>query len=841
MSCFLSYALTGITGDCSNLSGGSFGIVISGSAPDYTIQWISPNTNTVSLGAGVSAYTVTNLSAGTYTFQVTDSCLDPGNITLGPISIYISSGVCSSITNVSNTVCHLDNGSLTATTQYDYGNNSYYLYHNTLGYISSATTSYSITPPGGVFTSLTAGTYYVLATDGGGCSGVTNSVIVQDSTQLDYGVYVVNDAGCNVNSGKLFVTGLTGTPPYTYLWSNGETTDSISGLTANSYDITVGDSSGCVVQKTATVQKVPTIGQAGVLVSPPACFGNNGTVTVILSGGTAPYYYSGSNGNITVAFSNVYEFNNLPAGQFDYFVQDSGLCSFTSGVSLLTPQTFNIVSVNTTNSKCNNNSGTITPLLSSGTPPYVFKLTSPDGNVSSITTTLTSYEFSNLSSGVYTLSILDGGGCEYINTYEIINEVLFTIGTNVTGTTCGLNNGIVEITVNGGTGPFLYEMAGQSEISNLRTKKFQNLDNGSYIINVTDNSVPCKQSTSVLVDDSFGVNFTINTQNPTGSNNGQIQLFITSGQPPFVYDWSDNVGAQTGQLITNLSAGTYSIKITDDNGCSNVRNVILNGINCSVAYEVYNFCENQFANTGDLIKKGPLQMLNEGFNDLTLGDDNCILNQAIFEANVIVSGVSTSTVFYTGDTLYDVPSDSLWSTTIRNLLLAYDGIGNVTINISTNKVTITTDCGSEVSLLDSDIIVNMIIHYDVSCVSCSLYCDYPQTGVCDDYKLTQTLSVQSVLDPSVQILEQYDGGYGPGSNLEQTWRVVPVTANVTRGCLNSYWENQDPPVTDPEDIANDNRAIRDACVSAKLALALATAPFTWANNFIPSFQINKFF
>jgi hypothetical protein len=840
MACSLTYTIVGLTGDCMNLDEGSFEISIFGTAPDYTIQWLTPFTDVIPLGVGVTSYEEIGLSAGTYTFNIIDSCTDPINTSI-PVSIYISSGVCVSIDSVENTVCNLDNGSITARTEYDYGSNVYYLYHNTLGYITSADTMNSISPSGVVFDTLTAGTYYVVATDGGGCTGVTSSVIVQDSSQLDFGVYVVNDAGCNVNSGKLFVTGLTGTAPYTYLWSNGNTTDSITDLVAGSYTITVSDRTGCVVVKTVNIAKVPQVGQAGVLVSPPACFGNNGTVYLIISGGTAPFYFSGSNGTFNVTFDNFYEFTGLPSGVFNYYVQDSGLCSFTGGVSLLTPSSFNIISVNTVNSKCGDNLGQILPVISNGTTPYVYVLTPPSGNPQEVTTELANYPFTNLSSGIYNLSITDGSGCQYSKNYEVLNESIFTFDAEVTGTTCGISNGIVEVTVVDGTGPFLYEMGDQSELSNLRTKKFQGLDNGSYTLSVTDTNVPCKQSTTLFVDDSEGVDFIVTPQNPTGTNNGSIQLFIISGQPPFTYDWSENVGAQTGLLVTSLSAGTYTIKVTDDNDCVNEKTIILEGTNCSVSYEIYNFTEDTFNNTGDLIKKGQLQMLNEGFSDLTLGDSNCILNEAVFEASVSVNGVISSNSFYTGNTLFEVPSDTLWATTIRNLLLSYDGIGNVVINNSTNKITISTDCNSEVTLLDSDILVNLIIHYDISCVSCSLSCDYPQTGVCDDYKLTETLEVQSVLDPSVQILELYDGGDGPGSNYQQTWRVVPVIANVTKGCLDSYWENQDPPVTDPEDIAADNRDIRDDCFTAKLALAYATAPFTWANNFIPSFQINKFF
>ena len=718
MGCLLNYSLTGITGDCSNLGTGSFGISITGSAPTYTIQWISPITDPVPLGLGVTAYTATNLSSGTYTFNIVDSCADPSNGILGPISIYISSGTCASITNIKNTVCNLENGSLTATTQYDYGNGGYYLYHNTLGYITSATTNNSISPPGAVFNNLTPGTYYVVANDGGGCTGVTSSVIIQDSTNLDFDIYVVNDAGCSLNSGKLFINNLNGNPPYTYLWSNGATTDSIEDLNSGSYSVTVSDRTGCVVNKIANVLEVPPIGQAGVYVTQPSCFNNNGTLTLIVSGGTAPYYFSGSNGTITVQFDNVYTFENLAAGNFSYYVQDAALCKFTSSTSLSTPLSFNLISVNTQNSKCDDSSGKISVLLTSGTQPYTFKLTAPDGSNKSVTTESTSYEFTGLVSGVYTLSISDGGNCVYVNTYEIINEELFTVDFKITGTTCGLSNGVIEVTIDGETdGPFLYELDGQSVPSNLLTNTFKNLDNGSHTLSVTDTSVLCKQNFTLNVQDSNGVDFNVSPQNPTSGNNGQIQLFITKGQPPFVYVWSPNVGEQTGQLVTNLSVGTYHVKITDDNGCVNEKTITLQGVSCSVAYEIYNFSSENFENNGELMKKGPHQMLTEGYYDLTQCDINCVLNSAIFEALVTVGDVTQSLEFYTSTGLNDYPSDSLWGTTIRGLLLTFDGIGDVIIDNSTNKITIITDCESEVSLSDVDVLIKMAIHYDISCES----------------------------------------------------------------------------------------------------------------------------
>ena len=714
MACNLTYALTGITGDCSSLSGGSFSISITGSAPDYVIQWVSPYTTTIPLGAGVTHYTATGLTAGTYSFNVVDSCIDPGQTSL-LISLYISSGTCVSVNNVDNTLCNLDNGSISASTQFNYGRTIFSLYHNSLGFIRS---TQNIPTGNVIFDNLSAGPYYIVADDGGGCTGRTSTVIVQDSSQLDYGIYVVNDAGCAVNSGKLYVTGITGTPPYTYLWSNNESTSSITGLTSGSYDVTVGDSSGCVVVKTAIVNKVLPVGQAGVYVTQPACFGSNGSATIVLSGGTPPFYYSGSNGVIIVDFANFVEFTNLPGGTFSYYVQDAGLCTYYGRVSLQTPSSFNLVNVTTTNTSCGNNSGSLTAAISNGLEPYVYKLS----GVNAVTTTLPSYTFSNLSSGTYTLTITDGSNCSYTNQYTIEDNVQFNYTFSSTGTTCAKDNGIISVTVTNGIGPYLFEVGEVSQIISSNTATFNGFADGTYNISVTDTGNNCKISNRVILEDSVNVDFLVQSTNPLNSNNGTITLFITSGEPPFTIDWSDNVGGQTGMSIGGLSAGTYNVTVTDDNGCILQRTIDLVGDVCVVSYEVYSVCQDEFQSNGQLIEKTPLLMLNEGYADLTSDESGCVLNDAIFEAIVNVSGITTSSIFYTATTLSQAPSEGLFATTVRNLLLGYDGIGNVVINNTTNKITITSDCESEVSLLDVDVVVNLKIYYDISC-SCSKNCN----------------------------------------------------------------------------------------------------------------------
>jgi len=255
MACSLSYILTSLSGDCTNSNLGGFSIDITGSAPDYSIQWINPALGTIVLGAGVTGYTATTLSAGTYSFNILDSC-SPTNTSL-PININISSGTCVSISGIQNTTCNLNNGSITGQTSNLYNVGLFSLYNTLSGFVTSGA-SFSNTYS---FTDLSPGIYYIIADDGGGCSGQSETTIIQPSTNIDWGFYTVMDSGCaNVDSGKIYVTGLTGTPPFTYLWTNGETTDFITGLTGGSYSILITDSLGCTLSKTATITEVDPLG-----------------------------------------------------------------------------------------------------------------------------------------------------------------------------------------------------------------------------------------------------------------------------------------------------------------------------------------------------------------------------------------------------------------------------------------------------------------------------------------------------------------------------------------------------------------------------------------------------
>ncbi len=136
-----------------------------------------------------------------------------------------------------------------------------------------------------------------------------------------------------------------------------------------------------------------------------------------------------------------------------------------------------------------------------------------------------------------------------------------------------------------------------------------------------------------------------------------------------------------------------------------------------MSYQSYVMGAEQF-NLVSPTKRGILQMLNEGFDDLTTGNTNCDLVTTEFYAKVQVQpiGVVLEQLFFTGTSLIQPPSDSLWYSTIESMLESIYGIGNVTVNQLTNEITIETD-RSETSLNGQEVIIELIIVYDIMCLT----------------------------------------------------------------------------------------------------------------------------
>ncbi len=711
------------------------GTNVGGATPanDITITVISLQpSDIVPLGIGVTTYTQTNLYAGTYTINLIDSCLPINNVYT--IDIYISSGTSVSITGIRDTLCDLPNGAITAETSNYYGLATFSLYEQDGTYVTSGT----LISDTYVFNDVEGGYYYVIGDDGGGCTGQSATFLVKSSITVDYGFYVVNNAGCSVdNAGAIYITGLTGTPPYTYLWSNGETTQNITGITSGSYSVQVEDSTGCIKTLGATVIDVEPVSFGSFDLTPPSCFVGDGEITVNVIGGTPPYSYLGSNGVNGISFAQSYTFTGLGSGNFTVTVTDAGLCTFTQSITLLTPNSFTLVSFNTTNSFCNDSSGKVVISLVGGTAPYNFKITDSSGNTYNQTSMTTpNATFSGLKSGIYSIEIEDSGigTCVYNSTFTINNTSKFGLSATTVGSACNSSEGEVTLNIStGGTQPYTYEINDQFAIFTGLSYTFTGLTPGNYSATVTD-STNCGQNVNFSILSTSSIDFNLVSTPADLGGNGTITAFITEGTPPFTLDWSPNVNGQTGITVTNLTAGTYSLEVTDSIGCNKTEVIFVNGLNNVEQYEVFSICDSNFDNNGFVLVKGPKSLLLEGFNDLTFADTDCIINETIFIAQTNINGIIKEKYIFTGDSVTDYPSNELWYSAITELLISYDGIDTVIIDPENNTIEVKTDCENiSANLGGAQVIINMVIKYLISCYACAT--NYLVQNCCPELQL----------------------------------------------------------------------------------------------------------
>lgn len=723
-----------VTGDCENKGYGEVFLQVTGSSPN----WLVSQTPTTSNPLPTSALTVSNntyyysgLTAGTYFLQITD-----GSGASIIQSVYISSGTTATIDSTPTT-CGLDNGTITGFTSGVYGFTEFVLYDGDDNYITSGdstTNNYT-------FTSLSAGTYYIVANDGGGCTGITPSVIINDSDPFTFGGYVVDNASCSgPASGKIFLTGLTSPiSDYTIVWSPNSITQTgpnITGLTAGSYIATVTNSQGCTTSQTFTVNNVPPLTSGGfITITTPSCFENDGEVEFIVVGGTPPYFFSASTGQVEITFGNSVNFTGLTSGSYSFLVTDAGLCTIYDSVSLLTPGSFTTVQINATNSVCSSNAGIIQVLVDNGLSSasnLQISISGTSGIQQTGNMNNSNQFFYGLPNGDYLVTV-SSVGCTYTATTSISSTNLYTVSASTTGTTCGQNNGVLQVSVSsGGVLPYTFTLTGPSYnpttvVTPIST--FNGLKSGNYTLTVQDSGSPaCTQTIPVFIDNSSQLFFNLFPTQPVNGNDGIITAFITSGEPPFTYNWSGgNATTQVGPTVTGLTSGVYSLEIIDADGCVLKKTVTLTGTKKYTDYRYFNVCDDQFKNSGLITKRDIRSMYLEGFNDLTSGDTNCIINEATFSIYAEIGPQSAETIFYTSSGATDYPSDQLWANTIIDTLDSFVGVSGTTVDVISNRVTITTTCedvpkgcSTEIinSLQDSVVIVKLVIDYDISCVSC---------------------------------------------------------------------------------------------------------------------------
>ena len=710
----LSYSFQ-VSGVC-DTGLGTVEIAAFGGIPGYTMDPVTPLGSGLSAQTGNGPFTFTGLTGGTYVFRLNDSQGLQNNELY--INTIISDCFVANVYDVSGSTCGVSNGYVNITATTSASPYTVIVYKDGGVFDVSTSPTFPVT-----YSNLSSGVYYATVFDYGSVTANTENFVINESVGVDFGFWKVNTSNCVIDKGKLAVTGLTGTGPYTFLWSNNETDQLITGLTQGTYSVTVTDSLGCSTTKSEVIGAADPIGLGFLEANNPSCFSNDGSLTFTLTGGTVPFYYSASTYEVGYTLSNTFTISNLAGGAYQVFVRDANFCNVMLNGTLNSVNGFNVVDIATTQSSCNQTSGKIKIDIEGANNYYTYAISGlTTNNTNGVTTQSQTHTFTDLSNDTYLLVISGAGtNCSYSEFITISSVEKFQVNYTATTASCALNNGTISVEVGTGyTGVLDYVLSdGQSIIDTPSTAyTFSNLVSGQYTLSVTDNE-NCTVTKDFEITTTGELAFIVNAVDCTGTNDGSASVIVNKGNPTFNYEWSDNVpGNPTGSTVTGLSGGTYTVVVIDSNGCSNKQTFdILCGNSNIVSYQIVNLCVNEF-NTSSGNKRGFSEMLNEGFLDLSNKYTNCVLSSATFNCNIDINGSAYTQSFYTTTNFSNVPSDALWQTTIESILSSISEIGSYNVNLVNNTLQINSNCdGDSDPLGGKPITIELEIDYTLNCES----------------------------------------------------------------------------------------------------------------------------
>lgn len=524
---------------CNGMTDGAIDLTVTGGFAPSTYLW--------SNGAGTQD--ISGLAPGTYSVTVTDI-----NGCRGIASQLITQPavLTSSITAQTNVSCFGgNNGSVTVAG-------------------AGGTTAYQFSINGGpnqasgTFSGLIAGSYTVIITDAHGCTVNQAVTITQPLASLSVSTTQTNVLCFGASTGAINLTPIGGTAPYTYSWSNGSTTEDLSGIPAGTYTVNVHDanglSGGCAATTTVTITQPAaalTLSSSQVNV---LCFGGTtGSIDLTPSGGTAPYTYSWSNG------ATSQDLSGLAAGSYTVNVHDangiSGSCAATATITITQPAAPLTVSTTQVNILCfGGSTASINLTPAGGTPTYTYLWSNG----------ATSQDISGLAAGTYSVVVNDAngstGGCTATTTVTIAQPAApLTVSTTQTNVLCfGGSTGAINLTPVGGTAPYTYSWS-----NGAVTQDLSGLVAGTYTVIVNDasgSSGGCTATTTVTITQPAAPLTLTSTQVNVACNagsTGSIDLTPAGGTAPYTYLWSNG---STNQDITGLIAGTYTVTVHDANG-----------------------------------------------------------------------------------------------------------------------------------------------------------------------------------------------------------------------------------------------------------------------------------
>ncbi|WP_155170923.1 T9SS type A sorting domain-containing protein, partial [Fulvivirga kasyanovii] len=410
-----------------------------------------------------------------------------------------------------------------------------------------------------IFNGLESKNYSVIVKDSKGCQSVV-SAFVNSRPIITASFSEPASVSCNgAADGAIDLTPSGGTPPYTYAWSNGETTEDLSGLAAGIYTVDITDSNGCLITDSYDLSEPFTL-QADAFASSysgtgVSCHnGTDGTIDVDVTGGTAPYTFLWSGGETTEDLSN------LSPGFYSVNITDwNGCTTSVNDIPITNPPALTLSVGSKVNVDCNgNNSGSITLTSTGGALGYEYSL---QGGLWQSSDT-----FTGLEAGNYTIDMRDANGCA-ASISTTITEPLVLTGSvsNEVNSTCGDNNGSAEAEASGGTAGYSFTWRNTSDQIVGTNAVLTGVGGGIYTVTIEDSN-GCTITRSANISSIDGPQTAVTSKTSTScfdSNDGKAVIDVT-GVAPFNIEWQNG---ETGVSPSALSPGDNIVTITDANGC----------------------------------------------------------------------------------------------------------------------------------------------------------------------------------------------------------------------------------------------------------------------------------
>ena len=415
-------------------------------------------------------------------------------------------------------------------------------------------------------TGLGPGAYTVSITDANKCSS-TLSVNVPSNTGVILTPSHVDET-CSKANGTATITATGGSGNFTYIWSNNQTTQTATGLSAGTYNVTVSDGV-CNYTASITLKNYPNPTVSITNVIPETCNNVNGGATAVPAGGTPgtppKYTYSWSPSNQTSAILHNVAGNTT----YNVTITDSVGCTAATSTPIKNYPPPTALISNTVPSTCGLPNGSISTTASGGTGAYTY-LWNPS---SQTTQTASNLIGGNTAPGtVYSVTVTDSVGCTAVTSGPVLNNPGPIItGTTIEETCVGLNNGSITTVVTGGVLPLSYLWS----YNNLTTANLANIPGGTYLVTVSDVN-NCSNTQTFIVNTHQHVTATAtSTSEYCNQHNGTATVVPGGGTAPYNYSYLWAPSSQTSIKATNLSTGNYVVSVTDGY-CSTTDTIFVN-------------------------------------------------------------------------------------------------------------------------------------------------------------------------------------------------------------------------------------------------------------------------